>query len=291
MAKKAAAKKKAELAKKVAAKKKAELAKKAAAKKKAELAKKIARKKLEEKRAVEAARKKAQRDKEMERRRVAAEKKKAMLARQKELARIAKEKAKEKARIAAEKAAIREAKEKERAAIREAKEAARLAAIEAKRAEEARLEAIRLKNAPKPKATHEKLELVDGVYSTNHFDHKFLISQRELLHEMRAVRTTQAARLEDEAHALIEDVEMGDVQFDEEGGEGDTMVVERERDLVLSAEARHEIEEIDAALERIRTGEYGYSIHSGLPIPRERLKAIPWTQESVQERVGGIGRR
>jgi RNA polymerase-binding transcription factor DksA len=84
---------------------------------------------------------------------------------------------------------------------------------------------------------------------------------------------------------------MGDVQFDEEGGEGDTMVVERERDLVLSAQARHEVEEIDAALERIKSGEYGYSIHSGLPIPRERLKAIPWTQESVQERVGGLARR
>jgi RNA polymerase-binding transcription factor DksA len=84
---------------------------------------------------------------------------------------------------------------------------------------------------------------------------------------------------------------MGDVQFDEEGGEGDTMVVERERDLVLSAQARHEVSEIDAALVRIERGEYGYSMHSGLPIPRERLKAIPWTQESVQERVGGIGRR
>ncbi|NDF41063.1 MAG: ribosome recycling factor, partial [Actinobacteria bacterium] len=201
------------------------------------------------------------------------------------------EKAKEKARIAAEKAAIREAKEKERIAIREAKEAARLAAAEAKKAEEARLEAIRKKNEPKPKATHEKTEFLDGIYATKDFDHKFLASQRELLLEMRAVRTTQAARLEDEANALIEDVEMGDVQFDEEGGEGDTMVVERERDLVLSAEARHEIQEIDAALERIRVGDYGYSIHSGLPIPRERLKAIPWTQESVQERVGGLGRR
>ncbi|MFM9137523.1 MAG: TraR/DksA family transcriptional regulator [Actinomycetota bacterium] len=306
LAKKAAAKKKAELAKKAAAKKKAELAKKVAAKKaadkkKAELAKKAAAKKIEDarkaaarakleaKRAADAARKKAQREKEQERRRLAAEKKKAQAARAKELALIAKEKAKEKARVAAEKAAARAAKEQERIAAREAKEAARKAAAEAKEA--ARLAALRRKPEPPPKATHEKIEFLDGIYATNHFDHKFLASQRDLLHQMRAIRTNQANRLEDEANALIEDVEMGDVQFDEEGGEGDTMVVERERDLVLSAEARHEIEEIDAALERIRVGEYGYSIHSGLPIPRERLKAIPWTQESVQERVGGIGRR
>jgi RNA polymerase-binding transcription factor DksA len=132
---------------------------------------------------------------------------------------------------------------------------------------------------------------VDGIQATKEFDLKFLTGQREALLEKRAMLTKQAVRLEDEANAMIEDVEMGDVQFDEEGGEGDTMVVERERDLMLSAQARQEVEEIDAALTRIGNGEYGYSVHSGLPIPRERLKAIPWTTESVLERVGGIGRR
>ena len=84
---------------------------------------------------------------------------------------------------------------------------------------------------------------------------------------------------------------MGDVQFDDEGGEGDTMVVERERDLTLSASARHIVEQIDLSLESIKSGEYGYSEHSGKPIPRERLKAIPWTTELVEERVGTFGRR
>ena len=203
----------------------------------------------------------------------------------------AKEKAKERARIAAERQAAKAAKEAERIAAREAKEKARLEALAAKEAaREAELRARR-KPEPPPKPPIKKLEFVDGIQVTGEFDHKFLLGQRELLLEMRAQLTTQANRLEDEANALIEDVEMGDVQFDEEGGEGDTMVVERERDLVLSAQARHEVEEIDAALARIKSGDYGYSIHSGLPIPRERLKAIPWTQESVQERVGGLARR
>ena len=39
---------------------------------------------------------------------------------------------------------------------------------------------------------------------------------------------------------------MGDVQFDDEGGEGDTMVVERERDLTLSAQARQTIADIES---------------------------------------------
>jgi RNA polymerase-binding transcription factor DksA len=81
------------------------------------------------------------------------------------------------------------------------------------------------------------------------------------------------------------------VQFDDESGEGDTMVVERERDLALSAQARQTVSDIDAAISRLTKGTYGYSTHSGKPIPRERLEAIPWATELVEEKVGGIGRR
>ncbi len=69
------------------------------------------------------------------------------------------------------------------------------------------------------------------------------------------------------------------------------MVVERERDLALSAQARQTVADIDAALERMAEGTYGYSIVSGRPIPKERLKAIPWATVLVEEKVGGIGRR
>ena len=131
----------------------------------------------------------------------------------------------------------------------------------------------------------------DGVSSTKDFDLKFLFSQRELLMQEREKLSGQATRLENEANALIADAEMGDVQFDDEGGEGDTMVVERDQDLVLSAAARQTVEQIDAALLRIKKGEYGYSSVSGSPIPKERLKAIPWATELVTERAGGLGRR
>jgi RNA polymerase-binding transcription factor DksA len=131
----------------------------------------------------------------------------------------------------------------------------------------------------------------DGVTSTKEFDLKFLFSQRELLISERAKLLGQANRLESEANAMIEDHEMGDVQFDEDGGEGDTMVVEREQDLTLSAAARQTIEEIDLAMLRLKAGEYGYSAVSGLPIPKERLKALPWATELVTERAGGLGRR
>ena len=129
------------------------------------------------------------------------------------------------------------------------------------------------------------------VTPSKDFDAKFLEGQREALLDERTQLTGQATRLEDEANSLIEDVEMGDVQFDDESGEGDTMVVERERDLALSAQARQIVTEIDDAVIRIANGTYGYSVQSGLPIPKERLRAIPWATLRVDEKAGGIGRR
>ena len=126
---------------------------------------------------------------------------------------------------------------------------------------------------------------------TKDFDAKFLKAQHDALVAERELLLGQASRLEDEANSLIEDTEMGDVQFDDESGEGDTMVVERERDLALSAQARQTIADIDAALGRLTVGTYGYSVVSGAPIPRERLEAIPWATVLVEEKVGGIGRR
>ena len=139
---------------------------------------------------------------------------------------------------------------------------------------------------PAPRGTTK-----DGIAYTRDFDAKFLKTQKDSLFDERAKLVGQAVRLEDEANSLIEDGEMGDVQFDDESGEGDTMVVERERDLALSAQARQTVADIDDALARVANGTYGYSTLSGQPIPRERLEAIPWATELVEEKVGGIGRR
>ncbi len=138
---------------------------------------------------------------------------------------------------------------------------------------------------PKPKFNK------DGLGYTKDFDLAFIKQQFDALHAERERLTGQAQRLEAEAHSLVEEAEMGDVKFDDEGGEGDTMNVERERDLALSAQAREAVEEIDAALERITAGTYGYSVVSGRLIPRERLEALPWSSVLVEEKVGGIGRR
>ncbi|MFP3900454.1 MAG: TraR/DksA family transcriptional regulator, partial [Acidimicrobiia bacterium] len=120
---------------------------------------------------------------------------------------------------------------------------------------------------------------------------KFLEGQLRSLEEERATYLRQAEALQAEADSLTEDREPGDVQFDEESGEGDTLAVERERDLALSAQARAAIEQIDTAIRKIRDGTYGLCEACGSPIPKERLKALPHAALCVKCKSGGLGLR
>jgi len=122
-------------------------------------------------------------------------------------------------------------------------------------------------------------------------DKKFLQEQRELLLIERDTYTQQAETLKAEADQLAEDMEPGDIQFDEESGEGGTMNVERERDLALSAQAQAAVEEIDRALAKITDGTYGYCEQCGQPIPKARLKALPYAALCVACKSGGLSRR
>ncbi len=120
---------------------------------------------------------------------------------------------------------------------------------------------------------------------------KFLEGQLEELERERANYLRQAETLQAEADSLTEDREPGDVQFDEESGEGDTLAVERERDLALSAQARAAIDQIDTAVAKIHDGTYGLCENCGTAIPKERLKALPYAALCVKCKSGGLGLR
>ncbi|MEG3586783.1 MAG: hypothetical protein VX353_05785, partial [Actinomycetota bacterium] len=141
------------------------------------------------------------------------------------------------------------------------------------------------KKAPAKKTAAKKAP------AKSRFDKKFLKAQKELLLLERSKYVKSAASFKAEADSLIEGREPGDVDFGEEGGEGDTLAVERERDLALSAHAQQAVDEIDAALERLSKGTYGVCVVSEKPIPKERLRAIPWAAERVEYKAGGFMRR
>jgi DnaK suppressor protein len=120
---------------------------------------------------------------------------------------------------------------------------------------------------------------------------EFLAEQRALLLQERSNYTRQAEELKAEADSLALEHEPGDVQFDEEGGEGGTSNVDRELDLVLSAQARGAVVEIDRALAKIDAGHYGTCEQCGQPIPQARLKALPYAALCVGCKSGGLSRR
>ncbi|MHB1723779.1 MAG: TraR/DksA family transcriptional regulator [Acidimicrobiales bacterium] len=120
---------------------------------------------------------------------------------------------------------------------------------------------------------------------------KFLDEQRGLLFEERLIYGGQAVDLRAEADSLALEREPGDVQFDEESGEGGTVTVDRERNLALSAQAIAAVQEIDDALHKIDLGIYGSCEQCHQPIPKARLRALPFARLCVACKSGGLSRR
>jgi RNA polymerase-binding transcription factor DksA len=114
--------------------------------------------------------------------------------------------------------------------------------------------------------------------------------QTSLLEE-RARHVQQADELAAEAEQLAAEREGGDTQFDEESGEGDTINIERERDLLLSASAQQIVDEIDRALERIENKTYGLCLPAGRRISLERLEALPYAETCVDCKARAERRR
>ena len=123
------------------------------------------------------------------------------------------------------------------------------------------------------------------------FSPKTLDRLRQKLIDEKDRLRHQAEELAAEAEQLAREREAGDTQFDEESGEGDTVNIERERDLLLSATARQVVEEIDDALERMKRNRYGVCKPAGRKIALERLEAIPWAQVCVDCKARAERRR
>ncbi len=140
--------------------------------------------------------------------------------------------------------------------------------------------------APKPKPMPVRPKT--GPYAK---DAKFLEEVRDLLKADRAIYQEQATSLRAEADSLALEREPGDVQFDEESGEGGTVTVDRERNLALSGQASLAVEEIDDALKRIDDKSYGYCERCFQPIPKPRLRALPYARLCVACKSGGLSRR
>jgi len=161
-------------------------------------------------------------------------------------------------------------------------------AVAAKKATPAPKKAVAVKKAPVKKAPAAPKRPTVGPYAK---EPKFLDEQRQLLLDERSIYKGQAVDLRAEADSLALEREPGDVQFDEESGEGGTVTVDRERNLALSAQASAAVEEIDDALRKIERKTYGGCERCYQPIPKARLRALPFARLCVACKSGGLSRR
>jgi DnaK suppressor protein len=148
------------------------------------------------------------------------------------------------------------------------------------------------KEASTTPAKAHKTSKTTAVHDESEGPHEeFLGEQRLQLLSEREDYVQKAEELKAEADSLARETEPGDIQFDEEGGEGGTASIDREVDLVLSAQARAAVEEIDRSLHKMELGTYGVCEGCGQAIPRARLQALPYAALCVQCKSGGLSRR
>nr|WP_206038258.1 TraR/DksA C4-type zinc finger protein [Rhodococcus sp. HNM0569] len=69
---------------------------------------------------------------------------------------------------------------------------------------------------------------------------------------------------------------------DEHDPEGSTIAFERAQVGGLIADARSELDDLDAALARVETGTYGTCTRCGRPIAEPRLDALPATRYCIE---------
>ena len=122
-------------------------------------------------------------------------------------------------------------------------------------------------------------------------DDDFLVHQRAELKARRGAYREQVERLTAAADELAQAGEAPDLGDEQGFAEADSLQVERDRVLSLTAQARNRIDQVDAALRRLDTGTYGGCRSCRRPIPVARLEAVPEATQCVSCASGSALRR
>jgi DnaK suppressor protein len=124
---------------------------------------------------------------------------------------------------------------------------------------------------------------VNNPVSANEEDDMDEARARELLAQRRA-------DVEDQLRTVGIDP-LGDDESTTEIADNASDTYQAEYDAGRIEELRAELEAVDRAEERLRSGTFGLSVESGEPIPDERLEALPTAERTVEEEQARDGRR
>lgn len=113
--------------------------------------------------------------------------------------------------------------------------------------------------------------------------HHELVFAKEELEEFRSLLRKEKENILAKARAAVQ---AGNITFDsndlyDEVDQASAMV-EQNLNLRLLDRDRKLLWEIDHALGKIETGDFGYCEGTGEPIPKRRLELRPWTRHSVK---------
>jgi DnaK suppressor protein len=100
---------------------------------------------------------------------------------------------------------------------------------------------------------------------------------RELLAAERRRIEEQLAKLDSDGPGPDDDGDTGDEAAD---------LYQDELDEGRDEDLREQLAAVERAEERLAAGTYGLSVQSGLPIPDDRLEAVPTAELTVEEEQG-----
>ncbi len=134
---------------------------------------------------------------------------------------------------------------------------------------------------PKPTETTPQSELpaqrLTKTYLSKeelkHFEQILLEKRAEVLRDLEIMR----ASLQDENNS-----ENINSSYSMHMADHGTETLDREQRFMFIARDERYLSYIDKALERIKNGTYGICVKSGLPIPKERLEAVPHTAVRIE---------
>lgn len=119
----------------------------------------------------------------------------------------------------------------------------------------------------------------------DHFRARLLDERHHLRRQLGLVR--------DEVGASAPDATLPPYEsFGQHGSDQASDLLEREFDRAVELDLHSQLSEVDAALERVRSGTYGTCATCAEPIAHERLEALPWTRwcvghQAAAERADG----
>ncbi len=113
---------------------------------------------------------------------------------------------------------------------------------------------------------------------------------KEILTEERERLRVELKRIADRAAGRDRlQAEQAGQDFDEPGGDAATETVERAQSMAVGASLREQLDEVNAALEKIDEGTYGVCDNCGKQITKKRLSVLPWATLCKKCRAGLSG--